>query len=173
MKLLKIIKEEDVISGYSKKKEVSYRLREAARAVLFDKDDKIALLKVSKINYYKLPGGGIEGDEDKKIALRRECKEEAGCGIEIGEEIGMIEEYRDKINIYQKSYCYISKVLGEKGKTEFTEKENNEGFYLEWVKLNKAIDLIKNSKPLDYEGKFIIVRDLRFLEEAIKLLNSY
>lgn len=173
MELLETIEEKDIFSDYFKEKDISYKLREAVRAVLFDNNNKIALLKVSKMNYYKLPGGGIENNEDEETALKRECKEETGCDIKINESIGRIQEYRDKINIYQKSYCYMSKVLGEKGNTEFTEKENNEGFYLEWVELNKAIDLIKNSKPLDYEGKFIIVRDLKFLEEAVKLLNSY
>ena len=36
-----------------------YPLREAARAVIFDTDDKVGLLYVSKHNYYKLPGGGL------------------------------------------------------------------------------------------------------------------
>lgn len=172
MKLLKIIKEEDVIPSYSKKKDISFKLREAVRAVLFDKDDKIALLKVSKMNYYKLPGGGIKDGEDKEMALRKECKEETGCGIEIGKEIGMVEEYRDKINIHQKSYCWISKLLGKKGNTEFTEKERLQGFFLEWVKLNEAIDLIKKSQPINYEGHFIVVRDLEFLKETKSLLLS-
>ncbi len=172
MKLLETIKEKDVIADYSEKEDISYKLREAVRTVLFDSDNKIALLKVSKMNYYKLPGGGIEDDENEELALRRECKEETGCDIKIGEDIGMIEEYRDKINIHQKSYCWISELQGEKGNTEFTKKEKSEGFCLKWVKLDEAINLIKDSKPMDYEGQFIVVRDLRFLKETKVLLSS-
>jgi len=172
MKLLKTIKEKDVIADYSEKKDISYKLRQAVRAVLFDSNNKIALLKVSKMNYHKLPGGGIEDDENKEMALRRECREETGCDIKIGKDVGMIEEYKDSINIHQKSYCWISNVSGRKGDVKFTKKEKDQEFCLEWVKLDDAISLVKNSKPINYKGKFIVIRDLEFLKEVETLLSS-
>lgn len=36
-------------------------------------------------DYYILPGGGQEHQEDLETALRRECKEELGCEIKIHE----------------------------------------------------------------------------------------
>ena len=171
MKLLKIIKEQDVISGFSAGVKVDYILRKAARAVVFDKDNKIALLNVSKKNYHKLPGGGIKDNENIKEGLERECEEEIGCDIEIKREIGLIKEYRDKINIFQESYCYLAKIRGKKGKPNFTKKELNHGFHLNWVKLDNAINLIKNDKPINYEGKFIVIRDLAFLKEVKKLIE--
>lgn len=42
----------------------TFAVREAVRAVVFDYEGNIALLHVAKKNYYKLPGGGIEGAED-------------------------------------------------------------------------------------------------------------
>ena len=55
MQLLKIINPEDV----SKAELSSYTVREAGRAVVIDQDRKIALLYVSKENYYKLPGSSV------------------------------------------------------------------------------------------------------------------
>ena len=47
----------------------NYRVREAGRAVVMDRDGMIALLHVTKESYYKLPGGGIEETEDKIITI--------------------------------------------------------------------------------------------------------
>lgn len=49
---------------------ISYVDRSAVRAILCDpKPNKIVLMHVVKGNYYKLPGGGVEGDEDLKSAM--------------------------------------------------------------------------------------------------------
>jgi len=72
MKQLKLINPENVSEEEIKK----YLVREVGRAVVVDEDKKIALLYVSKENYYKLPGGGIEEGEDKISALKRECLED-------------------------------------------------------------------------------------------------
>ena len=56
--------------------ELGIKIREASRAVIFDENELIPLLSVSKFNYHKLPGGGIETGENKEKALTREAKEE-------------------------------------------------------------------------------------------------
>jgi 8-oxo-dGTP pyrophosphatase MutT (NUDIX family) len=38
---------------------------------------------LSKGNYYQLPGGGIEDDEELCVAGVREVMEESGCRVEI------------------------------------------------------------------------------------------
>ena len=40
-----------------------YKERRSSRAVVLDGDGKIALLHVTKKNFYKLPGGGVEEGE--------------------------------------------------------------------------------------------------------------
>ena len=141
--------------------------RSAVRAILFDRDNLIPILLVSKFNYHKLPGGGVEDGEDKSKALEREVLEEAGCKAEIFAEVGKITEYRSEFNLYQTSYCYLGKVI-EKGQPDFTSGELAEGFELVWLSLDDAVAKLKKDKPLNYEGKFIQERDLRFLEEAKK-----
>lgn len=163
MKLLKYIKDKPLSQNKR------FEKREAARAVLFDDNNLIPILFVSKFNYHKLPGGGAEGGETQEKALAREILEEAGCKAEIFAEVGKITEYRSKFNLYQTSYCYLGKVI-EKGQPDFTSDELTNGFELVWLSLDDAIAKLKKDKPSNYEGKFIQKRDLRFLEE-IKRLN--
>ena len=172
MKTLAIIKDQDVRPDYVPGDDIKYTPRTSPRAVLFDKDNKIALLHVTKHNYYKLPGGGADEGEDIKTALARECLEETGCQIEIGNEIGQTVEYRSKWQKIQTSPCFLAKVVGDKGQTNFEGDEIDYGFELVWVDFDQALDLVANSQPGDgtYDGKFIIKRDKIILEEAKKLL---
>jgi len=160
MKLLKTITD--------KKLEKGFGVREASRAVLFDKNNLVPILFVSKHRYHKLPGGGIEEDEDKLKALTRELKEETGCTAEITGEIGIIIENRFEFNLNQTSYCYYGNVIG-KGKSDLEQSEIDEGFELVWMTLDEAIKKCKKDKPTNYEGKFIQERDLTFLQEARKI----
>lgn len=170
MKLLKLINPENASEDEVK----GYKTREAMRVVAIDGDGKIALLYVGRENYYKLPGGGIEEDEDKdKItALRRECKEEIGCDIEILNEIGYIVEYRKMFNLRQTSYCYLVKVKGEKGKSSPTEEEIKRGCKEVWLSYDDAIKALYESKTTYKEGSlYILPRDIAFLEEAKVLIK--
>lgn len=146
------------------------RLRQAARAIVLDDEKNIALLHVQKGGYYKLPGGGVESGEDFISALKRECMEEIGCEIEVDKEIGMTLEYRGKHNIKQESYCYLAQLIGSKGTPSFTEDELADGFASLWVPMKEAIKLVSEANTEDYQGQFIIPRELVFLREAEKLL---
>jgi len=147
-------------------------LRQAARAVVFDDDKNVALLHVQKGGYYKLPGGGMESGEDLITAVKRECLEEIGCAIDVDQEIGMTVEYRKKFNVKQESYCYLAHVVGSKGMPEFTEGERADGFVSLWIPLEEAIRLVSESNTEDYQGQFIIPRDLVILREAKNIMEK-
>lgn len=165
MELIKEITEKDIGYNYEDT-DISYRLRKASRAIVLNDSGKIALLYVSKNNYHKLPGGGIEAGEDIKIALNREVMEEVGVYVDVLGEIGTIIEYRNKHELLQISYCYYSRVKGESKETSFTDEEINDGFQLKWVTLDEATSIIENDIPDNYVGKFIQSRDLLFLKRA-------
>lgn len=150
----------------------NYPVRKAARAVVVDKNNRVALLHVSRKNYYKLPGGGLEGDEDKITALKRECKEEIGSDIEVIGEIGKIVEYRKFSQLKQISYCYFAKLKGKKSIPNFTEKEIAGGFKLMWVSYDKALRLMEESRAKNIEGReYIVPRDIAFLKAAKRYLK--
>ncbi len=163
MKVIKIINPENATENEVAKFEV----RETVRAIVYDQDGNVAVLNVSKQNYHKLPGGGVEAGEDVYTALKRECQEELGCDIEIVGEVGQIIEYRKMFQLKQISHCYLARVVGVKGSPSFTREEIEDGFQIKWLSLEKAKTLLDSDQPLNDEGKlYIVPRDRAFLEVA-------
>ena len=145
----------------------NYFLREAARAIVMDDEGKIALLHAVKHNYYKLPGGGIEADEDQVKGLKRECREEIGSDIEIIGQIGKTLEYWRLTNTKQISYCYLAKLKGKKEASDFTKGEIEDGFEAVWFTYEDARRTMAETFPTNLEGRaYIVPRDTAFLEQA-------
>ncbi|MGL4451973.1 MAG: NUDIX domain-containing protein [Sarcina sp.] len=166
MKLIKEIFNED-LGLISNKKDRAYNLRRAARVVLANEENKIALLNVSNEGYHKLPGGGIEKGETIEEAAFREIEEETGYKMEIKEEIGLIIEYSDNNNLMQLSFAYKG-MIKEKSVSTLSKNEIEQGIKLEWFTYEDAIKVLKSENPEMYHGKFIVSRDLYFIEEALK-----
>ena len=146
-----------------------YKLRKAARALVFNTKGEIALMNVSNHSYYKLPGGGIEFGETVQQALVREIIQEVGATVDVVGEIGTIIEFRNEHTLIQISYCFVTKVK-KLGKNSLDSGELADGFKVEWHTIDKAIELLKNSKPtgnndVTYCGKYMIDRDLSFVLE--------
>lgn len=151
------------------------RLRLAARGIVIREDGKIAVFNKSNKNEFKLPGGGLEGDEKPEIAFKREALEETGCEVEIIKELGITEEYKSLDNFKQISYVFVSKVIKDTKILNVTEKEKDEGAKLLWETPQKALELITESYnnliaskyESVYTTKFIVLRDRKILEKYI------
>jgi len=135
-----------------------YHVRKAARGILVH-EGKAALLNVSKKNYHKLPGGGTEKGETNEEAFKREVLEETGCKCKIKEENPVTIEYRDKERLVQISYIFLAEVEGEIGQPNFEQNEIDEGFQLEWLPIEEVGQVLSKDNPLDWESKFIHLRD--------------
>ena len=59
------------------------KLRLGARGIVIREDGKIAIFNKSNKNEYKLPGGGLEGEEKPEEAFKREILEETGCKVRL------------------------------------------------------------------------------------------
>ena len=103
------------------------RLRLGARGIVIREDGKIAVFNKSNKNEYKLPGGGLEGEEEPEKAFKREVLEETGCEVEIIECLGTTEEYKSLNNFKQISYVFVGKVLKDTKQLNVTKKEKDEG----------------------------------------------
>lgn len=165
MKLIDTFNEEKVLHSES----VDFRLRRAVRVIVFDLENKIALVNSQKRNYYELPGGGVEDKETYQEAAYRECQEEIGCEIKIKSELGYILEYRKLQNFKKETYGYLAELNGEKGDLKLSGDELDLQIVIKWVSVAEAIKLISSSsKPQEYIAKLCVKRDLRFIEEMIK-----
>jgi ADP-ribose pyrophosphatase YjhB (NUDIX family) len=168
MKNLITINPENIADGVA----AGFKTRTAARAVILDTNDDIAMLYVTKNGYHKLPGGGVDEGEDLSDALARECREEVGCEIDVLSDIGTVIEVRGGVGLVQNSYSYLTRLSGEKGTPDFTESELERGFKIVWMPLVEAKRTLMTEIPKDYEGKYIVIRDLAILEEAERILSG-
>ena len=158
MKVIKEIYRGDNASSFKD----NYRTRLAARAVLLNEDNEVALLYVSKKGYHKLPGGGIDEGESIIEGLNRELLEETGYKAKVESEIGLVIQYLEEISLIQFSFCYFAKVISKVDEPNYTDGEIEDGFQLVWLKKDDAI------RTLATEGEnHIRERDSFILETAL------
>ena len=176
MKCIKILTDKDF--NLIPKEFDNPRVRYGARGIIFNKDGYIAILNKKNKNEYKLIGGGIEKEEDPKLAFIREVKEESGATIKDIRLIGIIEEHKSQDNFKQTSYVYVANVESI-NQTMFTDDEVDDGATLLWLPINEAIEKIKDCenklKPSNHESnmsvyhtKFIVRRDYEILKYYIE-----
>ena len=152
------------------------RLRLGARGIAIREDGKIAIFNKSNKNEYKLPGGGIEDDENPEEAFKREVLEETGCKVEIINKLGTTEEYKTLDNFKQISYIFVWKVVEDTKQLNVTQKEKDEGAKLIWETPENALKVITESYDKlvaskyesVYHTRFIVLRDRKILEYYMK-----
>lgn len=149
----------------------SHKKRRAARAIILNDKNEVALIYTHKHGHHKLPGGGLEDGEDWQDAVKREAIEEAGCTIEIIKPIGAIYEERTEHDFAQTSFCALARLKSKLEHAALTQDEIEEGYEpAKWYPPLEALSLIKADQPKTYVGKFMHARDLMFVEEAVNRL---
>lgn len=148
------------------------KIKKAARAVIMD-GDKFAVISVRNGEYFKIPGGGLEDNEDEKQGAQREAMEESGCEIELIDTIGENEfidpEDRNKIH---HSICFLARKKGESKNTNFDEWERSNSMCVLWMTYEEALQKFEQVKTEDQFGKLINKRDMEFLKSAKFFLDN-
>ena len=164
MKLLKKITDKD----YGGPDEISYaKPRIKVRAVLLDENGNMVLMCLPKFqfnnynDYYMLPGGTVEDNENLEEALKREMLEETGCHINIIEELGYIEQNSAKDDNVLITYYYLTKVTGEKEPTQMTEGEIEYQTEVQWHSVEKALDILLTG--IDY--KIVVSEAIKYMRK--------
>ncbi|MBR3340795.1 MAG: NUDIX domain-containing protein [Clostridiales bacterium] len=144
--------------------------RPSARAIIL-KGDKIALVYSKKEKYYKFPGGGIHVDEDKKEALIREVREEAGLVVipetitEYGSVLRRQKSTQGNNTIFeQENYYYFCDVEDGTISQELDDYENEARFVLQIVSLDEAITTNSVYATDDFSNEIMIKREKQVLE---------
>lgn len=151
MEYFHTIKDSDIFDNPLPEPE-SYIDRPTVKGLVFDKDNKIALICHPTENYGFLPGGGIEQEETPEEAFVRECMEELGCDIEIISEIGTTLQLRAKDSRKFETRFYVAKVVGEKG-IPTTTQEDELDVKIKWFteeELNKQLEEQTRFKSPDW-----------------------
>jgi 8-oxo-dGTP pyrophosphatase MutT (NUDIX family) len=97
------------------------KIRNSAKAIIVNRDMVLLTKNQDKEGYFYLcPGGGQEHGETLHNALKRECIEEVGYYIEIGEllhireYIGKNHEYSSfDFNVHQVEYYFVCELKDE------------------------------------------------------------
>ncbi len=156
---------------YSEKDEKYFR--PSVRAVIAI-DGRFAMVHSRKYDYYKFPGGGIEGNEDHITTLIREVKEETGLKVDSASvrEYGMVRRtQKGKAHgtvFVQDNFYYLCEVQDGIADQNLDEYESEEGFTLEFVTPERVIETNQNADHGDKnEDEFyalMIERDARVME---------
>lgn len=150
------------------------KYKKAARAVIVDDKNRVAIIDVRNGEYFKIPGGGIEDGETVDQAVRREAMEEAGSEIEIVQELGeqeFIDPGPDYNGLVHHSVCFLARKTDEHSDPNFDDWEKSNNFQLLWVDFDEAFRLFERSRTKDPYGKAINERDFRYLKKAREILD--
>ena len=117
--------------------------RPSVRGIII-RDGKIAMMHSLRYNYYKLPGGGIEGEETLEETLIREVREESGLVVipDSIKEFGYVRRIeKGKIDdiFIQENFYFICEAKDELVAQELDDYEADEKFTLEFVSIDEAI----------------------------------
>ena len=137
--------------------------RYGVRAII--KKDGRYIMQKSSAGYYKIPGGGVEKDEDLIEALAREVLEETGLVVikDSVKEIGEVQEIRRDSYDASKKYIahslfYFCEVEDECHETAMTPNEIALGYQPVWEDINVIIE--SNEK---IQKEMWTIRDTKFL----------
>lgn len=135
----------DLTIGFEKDEIEGLRIntREAVRGVIIN-DDKLLMIHTNKGDY-KFPGGGVNQDESKLMALIREIEEESGYEVKaVDRLIGQIIE-RD-IDIYDEnsifemiSLYFMCRVTDQQKEQHLDDYEKEMEFHPVWIDIEDAI----------------------------------
>ncbi len=134
------------------------------------KGDKLAMVHSLKYGYFKLPGGGIEGEEAHETTLIREVKEETGLTVkpESIKEYGFVlrlqkSDYLADTIFEQENFYYTCEVQDVAGEQNLDDYEAEEGFTLEFVTPDEAIQANLTCHCTEWD-KAMVERETRVLE---------
>lgn len=150
--------------------------RPSVRGIII-REQKIALVHSEKYDYYKFPGGGIDGKENHEETLVREVREEVGLEVIPGtmKEYGYVlrkEKGRFDDIFIQENFYYFCDVKEGKVLQQLDDYEEEEQFALKWVEPEIAVEANRNHDHGDKNSEIAIHMMEREALVLEKLMNE-
>lgn len=146
------------------KNDISKNFHRSARGILL-KEGKLLLLHSKKLDYYMLPGGGIENNELETACIKREMLEETGIEVEIQKKTVTVKEYF--VNGSFEANYYVVKYLNQDlSRMTLTEEEKDLDIEQVWFDIDEALTLLDT-----HESNFRYAYNI-MQREFIALINS-
>lgn len=112
-------------------------------SIIYNKDKtKILLFQMKDRDFYMLPGGRIEMNENSLHAIKREILEELGFDLEF-KLCSIQENFIRHKNTYIMQYCFCYKALydGKVNDGKFVCKDNDHQIF-EWITISELSNII-------------------------------
>ncbi len=150
--------------------------RNIVRAIVFDDDGYFYFVRADRDDIFakavviETSGGGVEGDEELSLAIKRELREELGAEVEVVCKLGVVSDYYNLIHRHNINNYFLCRVLSF-GERHLTEDEI-EKYHLSTLKLSfeEAIEEYEKCKGSKL-GRIIGNRELPILLHAKKILD--
>ena len=150
--------------------------RDVARGIVFFPGDRIAIHHIfrddrfGKQHYLETPGGGVDEGETFAEALARECEEELGYEVEVGECVAEIDDAYNLIARANRNRYYLCTAKEFKGKHFESEGDDfiNDTRFLT---IDEAIEAYEAQEDHGVSG-LVKRRELPVLLEVKRLLGK-
>lgn len=151
--------------------------RRVVRAIVFDDEGYFYFVRAERDDDFgrarviETAGGGVEGDEELEVAIRRELREELGAEVEVICKIGVVSDYYNLIHRHNINNYYLCRVIS------FGERHLTEDEAIRW-KLS-TLKISYEEAISEYEennnsrlGRLIRQRELPILLRAKEIIDK-
>lgn len=116
-------------------------MRIAVRALIFNADNKLLTVQHHGSDFWALPGGKIENNEDLKTCLKREIFEELGVQCEV-QNLACVHEFQWSAESDITTEFFFCVTIDEENIDDFTGKyAEQELKKIEWNILSENLDI--------------------------------